>query len=72
VCRGAKAIADEQLLRQQRRPGGGNCVEIAPLAADLIALRDSKHPDSGLVRASRSAMNAWIEACKSDTFTGVV
>ncbi|MGH3873187.1 MAG: DUF397 domain-containing protein [Pseudonocardiaceae bacterium] len=26
--------------------GGGNCVEVAPLADGTIALRDSKHPEA--------------------------
>ncbi|SDH37852.1 protein of unknown function [Lentzea fradiae] len=36
--------------------GGGECVEIAWLSEDRIALRDSKNPGAGTVTASR----AWL------------
>lgn len=34
--------------------GGGECVEVAWLADDRIALRDSKNPDAGTVTATPS------------------
>lgn len=36
--------------------GGGNCVEVAWLADDRIALRDSKNPDAGTVITA----GAWL------------
>jgi len=48
--------------------GGGNCVEIAPLADGRIALRNSKHPEVGAVFFTRSEMHAWIKGCKAGEF----
>lgn len=48
--------------------GGGNCVEVACLPNDVVALRDSKRPGAGVVLVTRSAMNNWLNACKSDVF----
>lgn len=45
--------------------GGGNCVEIAPLPNGHIALRNSNHPEAGVLFFTRAETNAWINSCKS-------
>ncbi len=46
----------------------GNCVEVAPLNADAIAVRNSNHPDAGTVVFTRAEMGAWIKGVKADEF----
>jgi hypothetical protein len=48
--------------------GGGNCVEIAALADGTIALRNSNHPDAGVVVFTRAEVAAWIKGCKAGEF----
>ncbi len=48
--------------------GGGNCVEVAPLAGGSIALRNSNHPEAGTVFFTRTEMHAWIRGCKAGEF----
>lgn len=48
--------------------GGGNCVEIAPLADGTVALRNSKHPEAATVLFTRSEITAWIQGCKAGEF----
>jgi len=45
--------------------GGGNCVEIAPLADGRIALRNSNHPEAGVLFFTCAEIGGWISACKS-------
>ncbi len=49
-------------------PGGGNCVEMAPLADGTIALRHSNHPDADVVLFTRAEINAWSTGCKAGEF----
>ena len=48
--------------------GGGNCVEVALLADGRIAVRNSKHPQSGAVFFTRAEIDAWIQGCKAGEF----
>ena len=48
--------------------GGGNCVEMAPLADGTIALRHSNHPGSDVVLFTRAEIDAWIKGCKAGEF----
>ncbi|MGH3564840.1 MAG: DUF397 domain-containing protein [Pseudonocardia sp.] len=48
--------------------GGGNCVEVAPLADGRIALRNSNHPEAGPVFVTRTEMYVWIKGCKAGEF----
>lgn len=48
--------------------GGGDCVEVAPLADGSIAVRNSKHPEAGTVLFTRSEITAWIQGCKAGEF----
>jgi hypothetical protein len=48
--------------------GGGNCIEIAPLADGTIALRNSNHPQAGTLFFTPTEMHAWINGCKAGKF----
>jgi len=44
--------------------GSQDCVEFAAMDDDLIAVRDSKHPDGAVVLLTRPEMAAWIKTVK--------
>jgi hypothetical protein len=46
----------------------GSCVEIAPLADGSIAVRNSNHPQAGVVLFTRAEMDAWIKGVKAGEF----
>ncbi|MGH3624021.1 MAG: DUF397 domain-containing protein [Sciscionella sp.] len=48
--------------------GGGLCVEVAPLADGRIAVRNSNHPEAGVVFFTHTEMNAWISGAKAGEF----
>lgn len=48
--------------------GGGNCVEVAPLADGRIAVRNSNHPEAGVVLFTRAEMVAYIKGVKAGEF----
>lgn len=48
--------------------GGGECVEVAPLADGRIAVRNSNHPDRGAVLFTRAEIAAWFEGVKAGEF----
>jgi hypothetical protein len=52
--------------------GGGNCVEIAPVADGAIAVRNSKQPDAGVVFLTSAEMAAWIKGCKAGEFDDLI
>lgn len=47
----------------------GNCVELAELAAGLIAVRDSRDPDGPAQLYPRAAIAAFVRAVRQDDFT---
>ena len=48
----------------------GACVEAAPLADGRIAIRNSNHPQAGVVFTTRAEMDAWIKDVKAGRFDG--
>ncbi|WP_406280461.1 DUF397 domain-containing protein [Embleya sp. NBC_00896] len=42
---------------------GGDCVEVAPLAVE-VGVRDSKVPDSPVIRAGTKAWSAFLAATR--------
>jgi hypothetical protein len=48
--------------------GGGNCVEVAPQKGGRIAMRNSNHPEAGVVFFTRAEIAAWINGCKAGEF----
>ncbi|MFJ9032515.1 DUF397 domain-containing protein [Streptomyces sp. NPDC102274] len=47
--------------------GGNNCVEVAANDTDLVALRDSKQPESTMA-TNRAAFRALVRGIKSGAF----
>jgi hypothetical protein len=45
--------------------GGGNCVEVAALPEQVVAVRDSKNPQAGVVFFSRPGFDGLLSACKA-------
>ncbi|UED85739.1 DUF397 domain-containing protein [Streptomyces profundus] len=43
---------------------GGNCVQVAHLTEDTIAIRDSKTPDTGTLRFTPAQLTAWLDGIK--------
>lgn len=46
----------------------GSCVEAAPLADGRIAVRNSNHPQAGVVFFTRAEMDVWIKGVKAGEF----
>ncbi|WP_219414967.1 DUF397 domain-containing protein [Pseudonocardia nigra] len=46
----------------------GNCVELAPLADGTVAIRDSKHPDGGVLIFTRAEVDAWVKGVRAGEF----
>ncbi len=47
---------------------GGLCVEVALLGDGRAAVRNSNHPDAGVVLFTRAEMDAWISGVKAGEF----
>ena len=48
--------------------GTGLCVEVALLDDGRTAVRNSNHPDAGVVLFTRTEMDAWIKGVKAGEF----
>lgn len=48
----------------------GNCVELAHAADDLVAVRDSKNPDAGILLFTRSEVDAFVRGVLDGEFDG--
>ncbi|KWX02502.1 hypothetical protein TH66_12250 [Carbonactinospora thermoautotrophica] len=48
--------------------GSGTCVQVAALDDGRIAVRNSNHPDKGVVFFTRAEMAAWIKGVKNGEF----
>lgn len=48
----------------------GSCVEAAPLVDGRIAIRNSNHPQAGVVFFTRAELDAWIKDVKAGKFDG--
>jgi len=46
----------------------GECVEVADLGGGVIGLRDSKDPDSPVLRFTRAEMNAFLRGVDAGEF----
>lgn len=47
---------------------GGTCVEVAALPDGLIGVRNSNHPNAGVVLFTWAEMHAWIKGLKAGEF----
>lgn len=48
--------------------GTGACVEVAPLDDGRIAVRNSNHPEAGVVFFTPAEMDAYIKGVKAGEF----
>ncbi|MGH3515271.1 MAG: DUF397 domain-containing protein, partial [Pseudonocardiaceae bacterium] len=48
--------------------GGGNCVEVADLAAGHRAVRDSKNPDGGVLIVTSTEWTAFAGGVRAGEF----
>lgn len=46
----------------------GNCVEMAELPGGDIAIRNSKHPSSGVTTFTRGEIDAFLQGAKAGEF----
>lgn len=46
----------------------GTCVEVAALPDGHIAVRNSNHPDEGMVLFTHAEMKAWVRGVKAGEF----
>ncbi|MGH3695293.1 MAG: DUF397 domain-containing protein [Pseudonocardiaceae bacterium] len=46
----------------------GTCVEVTALPDGHIAVRNSNHPDGGMILFTRPEMDAWIKGVKVGEF----
>ncbi|GAA3200527.1 DUF397 domain-containing protein [Actinocorallia longicatena] len=53
--------------RKATRSGsnGGDCVEVTGVTSGVIAIRDSKHPESGHLTLSRTRFHAFTKHLKT-------
>lgn len=52
--------------------GGGDCVEVALLDDGRTAVRNSNHPDAGVVLFTRAEMDAYIRGVKAGEFDDLI
>ncbi len=52
--------------------GGGNCVEVALLDDGRTAVRNSNHPEAGVVLVTRAEMDAWLKGVKAGEFDDLI
>lgn len=65
-----RPVADLEWIKASYSSNLGACVELAP-HADMIALRDSKHPDV-LLHFTRVEIFAFIDGAKRGEFDHLV
>ena len=60
---------DDLIWRQSSFSGGGNsnCIEVAE-AGELIAMRNSNHPDRGILLFTRAEIDAFLKGAKAGEF----
>jgi len=46
----------------------GQCLETAALTDGTIAVRNSNHPEAGVILFTRAEMAAWIKGCQAGEF----
>jgi hypothetical protein len=49
-------------------PSGGNCVEVAEASDGLIAVRNSRHPEGGMLFYTRPEIDAFVRGAKAGEF----
>ena len=46
----------------------GTCVELAALADGRVAVRNSNHPEAGVLVFTRAEIDAWVRGAKAGEF----
>jgi hypothetical protein len=54
--------------KARRSVGDGACIELAPAAAGMIAMRDSKDPDGPVLMYTRAELHAFLDGAKNGEF----
>jgi hypothetical protein len=54
--------------RISKRSSAGNCVEVAPIGAGMIAIRHSRRPSGEMIVFSASEIEAFAEGVKDGEF----
>jgi hypothetical protein len=69
---GSSVLNEEQepplRWRKSTRCEAGGCVEVAPVAGGM-AMRDSKDPDSPVLRFSHTGWDAFVSAIRAGEFS---
>jgi hypothetical protein len=65
----ARTLTGAAWLKSRRSgPTGGNCVEVAFLPDDQIAMRNSRHPDGPALVFSRAEWDAFLGGAQDGEF----
>jgi hypothetical protein len=48
------------------------CVEVAELPEDVVAVRNSNHREAGTLHFTRAEFGAWLKGCKAGEFDDVM
>lgn len=51
--------------KSSRSGAGNNCVEVAIVDREHVAIRDSKAPDGGVLVVGRTGMATWLTGIKA-------
>jgi hypothetical protein len=62
------SITDSDQWRTSSYTDRGNCVAVAWCLDGHVALRNSNHPEAGIVVFTPTAMHAWIQGIKAGEF----
>ena len=61
-------MLDVQWRKSSYSGDNGNCVELAVVAADRVAMRDSKAPDAGMLVFSRADLGDLLSGVRAGEF----
>ena len=65
----ARGITGPWVKSSYSGPTGGNCVEVAFLADDNVAMRNSRDPDGPALIFTRAEWNAFLSGARDGEFS---
>lgn len=68
----ADRIADAVWRKSGRSAPGGNCVELAALPGDVVAVRNSRFPSGPALIHTRTEIAVLLGAIKDGEFDGLI